>query len=134
MTIRASRLHLYWVTTPDRDEDWFIVAKTRRSAERFHDGYEGYNPGDATAELVLRDIDIKTSEHEIAPFHAQADHLAALGAMTSEVTPGQRAVLLAGRLFVEGHMESVVAIANDNMSELAGHGRPRGTKRPKFLD
>jgi hypothetical protein len=125
---------LYWVTTPDRDEDWFILAKTRRSAERFHERYEGYNPGDATAHLVRRNVDIQPLEHEVPPFHAQANHLAKLGAATFEVAPGQRTVLLDGCLYVEGHMEGLVAIAQDNASELAGHGRPRNTGRPKLLD
>jgi hypothetical protein len=47
-------VNLYWVTTDDHDEEWFILAKTRRAAENYHIEYEGYEPGDARAELILR--------------------------------------------------------------------------------
>lgn len=48
-----SKLKLYWVTTDDHDEDWFIVAKSRPEAERIHEGAEGYAPGDAHARYVV---------------------------------------------------------------------------------
>ena len=49
-TTRPHRIvDLYWVTTDDHDEDWFILAKTRRAAESYHIEYEGYEPGDARA-------------------------------------------------------------------------------------
>jgi len=35
---------LYWVSTADHDEDWFIFAKSTRSAAKFHADYEGYGP------------------------------------------------------------------------------------------
>ena len=47
-------VNLYWVTTDDHDEDWFILATTGRTAETYHIQYEGYEPGDARAELILR--------------------------------------------------------------------------------
>src|SRR5205823_5595168 len=40
---------LYWVTTKDHDEDWFILAASRKSAAEFFENAEGYSPGDATA-------------------------------------------------------------------------------------
>jgi hypothetical protein len=43
---------LFWCTTPDHDEDWFIVATTARSASRQHEIDEGYGAGTASAELV----------------------------------------------------------------------------------
>jgi hypothetical protein len=47
-------VNLYWVTTDDHDEDWFILARTGRTAESYHIQYEGYETGDARAELILR--------------------------------------------------------------------------------
>jgi hypothetical protein len=38
----------------DHDEDWLILARTARMAESYHIQYEGYEPGDARAELILR--------------------------------------------------------------------------------
>src|ERR1043166_1895063 len=40
---------LYWVTTKDHDEDWFIIAVSRKRAAEFFENAEGYDPGDATA-------------------------------------------------------------------------------------
>lgn len=47
-------VNLYWVTTDDHDEDWFILARTSRTAESYHIQYEGYEPGEARAEFILR--------------------------------------------------------------------------------
>ena len=49
-----AKINLYWVTTDDHDEDWFIMASTAQAARRYHTEYEGYSPGDAHAELVTR--------------------------------------------------------------------------------
>lgn len=134
MSTRQKCLHLYWVTTRDHDEDWFIVAANSRSAQRFHERYEGYNPGDAAAELVLQDIDLHLRKGETPPFHAQIEHLQAVGCVTLHTAPGQRAVLCEQRYFVEGSMEAIISIATDNAAEASGLGRPRGTTRPKRAD
>jgi epoxide hydrolase len=76
-TTPARIVNLYWVTTDDHDEDWFILAKTRWSAEGYHIKYEGYEPGDARAELILR-----TGADPIPgpiPRHAQLEDLQKLG-------------------------------------------------------
>ena len=44
---------LYWVSTADHDEDWFIFAKSTRSAATFHAEYEGYDSGEGVAEPIL---------------------------------------------------------------------------------
>jgi hypothetical protein len=38
---------LYWCTTPDHDEDWFVMARTAHSARRYHENEEGYAKGTA---------------------------------------------------------------------------------------
>lgn len=50
---RPTRFALYWCTTPDGDEDWFVVAPTARAARAFHDLAEGYEAGTAMAERVV---------------------------------------------------------------------------------
>jgi hypothetical protein len=66
---------LYWVSTPDHDEDWFIFAKGGRSAAKFHADYEGYAPGEAMAEPIVE------APGSAGPFprHAQINDLAVLG-------------------------------------------------------
>ena len=49
----SGTVSLYWVTTADHSEDWFILAKSAGAAKRFHENYEGYNHGDAKARLIL---------------------------------------------------------------------------------
>jgi hypothetical protein len=50
---RAKRFALYWCTTADGEEDWFVVADSARSARRFHEGAEDYETGEAQAERVI---------------------------------------------------------------------------------
>lgn len=50
---RAKRYALYWCTTPDGDEDWFVVAPSARAARAFHERAEGYDRGSAAAERVV---------------------------------------------------------------------------------
>lgn len=46
-------MYLYWVTTEDHAEDWFIIANSAEEAAKFHETVEGYEWGDATAEMIL---------------------------------------------------------------------------------
>ena len=115
------------MTTDDHDEDWFILAKTRRAAESCHIEYEGYEPGDARAELILR-----TGAHPIPgpiPRHAQLEDLQTLGFEILNPDPNGRSVRRNGRTFLEGHLESMVAEVRDDVHESTGKGRPWGTSR-----
>ena len=47
------KMRLYWATTEDHSEDWFIVAGSAAEAAKFHEHLEGYDDGDAEAEWVL---------------------------------------------------------------------------------
>lgn len=47
------QMNLYWVTTEDHCEDWFVVAPDPIEAARFHETAEGYDRGEATAEEIL---------------------------------------------------------------------------------
>ena len=115
---------LYWVSTADHDEDWFIFAKSARSAAKFYADYEGYGPRETAAEPILEAPDTEGP----FPRHAQIDDLAALGFEILKGGDHGRSVKYGGRTFVEGHLESLIAEIDDNNSETAGEGRPRGTK------
>jgi hypothetical protein len=52
LKLSGRRFSLYWCTTPDGDEDWFVVASSAREARRFHEDAEGYDVGEARAERV----------------------------------------------------------------------------------
>jgi hypothetical protein len=49
----SNELKLYWVTTDDHCEDWFVVARSPMAAARFHETAEGYNRGEARAEEIM---------------------------------------------------------------------------------
>ena len=44
---------LYWVTTEDHFEDWFVLAPSPEEATQYFENYEGYNEGDAEAEEII---------------------------------------------------------------------------------
>lgn len=105
---RKATVGLYWVTTCDHDEDWFILAKNSRSATRFHEIYEGYDPGDATARKVLGGIQLKDGDN--VPRHAQIEDLEPLGFKVLQEDP-TRIVRLRGRTFREGQLQVAVEAA-----------------------
>ena len=86
----GSIVNLYWVTTDDHDEDWLILARTIRTAESYHTQYEGYEPGEARAELILR-----AGTDPIPgpiPRHAQLEDLQMLGFEILNPDPNGRCV------------------------------------------
>src|SRR5215831_6704092 len=92
---------LYWVTTPDHDEDWFIIAPSKRLAQRFHEEFEGYERGDADAELIVTKERkwIRTPNTR----HAQLDDLKTLGFdLLNNGAQYPRSVRYGSRVFVEG--------------------------------
>ena len=97
------KLKLYWVTTPDHHEDWFAVAKTKRSAQKFFEREEDYEYGDSTAELVLV-LDESTHSNVEAGWPSD-DLLVSLGAKITKVKQC-RVVKLDGRTFAEGMLEN----------------------------
>ena len=44
--------NLFWVSTPDRQGNWFVIARTARAATRFFVEHEGYIARAAKAEIV----------------------------------------------------------------------------------
>lgn len=117
-------MNLYWVTTEDHAEDWFIVANTAKEAATFHEEREGYDYGEATAEKILEipeDIkaDVGWPSDEI---------LRACGA--NIIADGSaRVVEIGGRKFGEGLMESTIRTLDDDRFEELGEGRPNKTER-----
>lgn len=130
-TIRKPGLiNLYWVATEDHDEDWFFFAGSERSAACKHEREEGYDRGEATAELILKGVKLPGLSPRSSPCWAEIPDLTDLGFEVVPSAPGNRSVRFNGRLFVEGHLDSLIAIGEDNRSEAAGRGRRHGTVRP----
>ena len=117
-------MNLYWVTTEDHAEDWFVVAINAKEATTFHEDVEGYEPGDATAEMVMEipneiKTDIGWPSDEV---------LRSCGTkILAEESPC--IVEIGNRRFCKGLMESIIRIADDTKSETIGKGRPNETKK-----
>src|ERR1039457_5229831 len=79
MASTKQTVKLYWVTTADHDEDWFIFAESARGAKRYHEYYEGYGAGDARARLIVRDVPLTKFQNGTPPCHAQFQDLFQLG-------------------------------------------------------
>ena len=117
-------MKLYWVTTEDHAEDWFVVATCSEEAAKFHQDMEGYNPGDAIAEAIL---DIPESVPAETGWPSD-EVLLAVGAKFIADSPS-RVVEIAGRKFCEGLMEETIRSLNDDVFESIGQGRINKTKK-----
>ena len=115
---------LYWVTTEDHDEDWFVVARSAKEAAKFHEDVEGYNPGDATAEMIM-DIPEGISVRTGWP---SDEVLQSCGASIVSDGPA-RVVRISGRTFSEGLMESLIRELDDDRFEAVGEGRLNKTEK-----
>ncbi len=108
---------LYWCSTPDGDEDWFVVAPSAWSACSFHEDAEGYDRGDASAEWVIDIPDeliadsaaecdwpsdelLRACGAEFLPFHPDMDPGKVELRRRMGVEP--TAVRINGRIFING--------------------------------
>src|SRR6266852_148425 len=123
-------IHLYWVTTLDHDEDWFIFAPTSRSAASYHEDYEGYDTGDAKARLVIARVQLPKYEQGPPPCHAQIADLITLGFEVVGGDPHQRSVRFEGELYVEGYLQAALVQASDKLRKIENIRRSNGTKDP----
>lgn len=127
---KTKDINLYWVSTGDNSEDWFIFAKTERDARRYHSDYEGFETiRGITAELIIEDVKLRKLENGEPPTHAQLPDLKKLGFTILDPNPYQRVVRLGRRTFVEGIIEAIVMGAHDDAFESEGMGRPNRTVR-----
>ncbi len=101
----APRTRLFWCSTPDHDEDWFVVARSAAGARRYHEDAEGYARGDATAELVCA-LPARFARTAVGwPSDALLD---ACGAERLKRS-GARVVRIGDRLFGEGDIAANAA-------------------------
>lgn len=122
MPRKPPQFKLYWVETDNHDEDWFIVARTAREAERFHEEEEGYARGEATATLV------KTLVDEGRSGWPKLEQLTEYG-LTVVRAQQPRIVEYEGVRYTEGGLEASLRTHDDDFFEGRGQGRPNGTER-----
>jgi hypothetical protein len=95
------QIKLYWVTTRDHAEDWFIFAGSDLQARAYHEHYEGYGKGDARARLIVSDVTLKEFMNGTPPCHARFEDLHQIGIEAGTI-PGRRKGRFNGEIFRNG--------------------------------
>ena len=120
-------MKLFWVTTEDHDEDWFIVAPSPTEASKYFENFEGYNPGDAEAEEIL-----DVPENVTAETGWPSEELLLKVGANFLLKDQTRVVEIAGRKFCEGMLEATINEINDDLFEAFGEERLNKTKKSPF--
>ena len=119
-------MNLYWVTTEDHEEDWFVLANSATEAATFHEDAEGYAIGDATAEMILKIPDVITANTG----WPSDEILKSCGANFLSEAP-TRVVEIGNRKFCEGLLESTIQTLEDDMFEEIGEDRLNKTDKSR---
>jgi hypothetical protein len=121
-------IKLYWCTTDDHLEDWFVLARRPLQACRYFERSEGCDPGEANAEWVAGLPD--KLQQVTCPDWPSDEIIEACGGMfLRHDTP--RVVEVAGRRYAEGMLQQQIDELMDNEFELRGQGRPNGSVRTR---
>jgi hypothetical protein len=118
---------LYWVVTFCHSEDWFVLARTKKDAEEFHEAEEGMDPFTAGAKLVRyvdpllmrkeqgriveneREAGAKNPEASLlSPHWPSSELLRELGGKFLNADPVLRVVQFDDSVFTEGSMQKVI--------------------------
>jgi hypothetical protein len=110
------QVRLYWVTTADHDEDWFIFAASARSARSFHEHYEGYGKGDASSRLIVSNVTLQEFQNGTPPCHAQVQDLFQIGSQDAGTIPNRRRAGCNGEIFREGILEAIIELGRNQLT------------------
>ena len=117
-------MKLYWVTTEDHHEDWFMIASSKKEASKLHEEFEGYNFGSASSQEIL----CIPENIPVEPGWPSEEILLSVGAkFIKEDEP--RIVEINGKQFAEGMLEAHIKELDDNIFESLGEKRLNQTKR-----
>jgi hypothetical protein len=119
ITINKQRVKLYWVTTDDHDEDWFIFADSARQARAYHENYEGDGKGDARSRLIVSNVTLKEFMNGAPPCHAQFQDLFQIGFQDAGSSPNRRGVKFNGEIFREGILEAIIELGRKQLANEA---------------
>jgi hypothetical protein len=116
MASTKQTVKLYWCTTDDHDEDWFIFAESARSARAYHEDYEGYDKGDAHSRLIVSNITLTEFQNGAPPCHAQFRDLFQIGFQDAGTIPNRRGVKFNGEIFREGILEAIIELGRQQLA------------------
>jgi hypothetical protein len=115
----SKQIRLYWCTTADHDEDWFIFAQSARQARAFHEDYEGYGRDDASSRLIVSNVTLKEFMNGTPPCHAQFEDLFQIGFQNAGTTPNRRGAKFNGEIFREGILEAIIELGRKQLASEA---------------
>ena len=111
----TKQIKLYWVSTDDHDEDWFIFAESARQARAYHEHYEGYDKGDANSRLIVSNVILKEFMNGTPPCHAQFQDLLQIGFQDAGAIPNRRRAGCNGEIFREGILEAIIELGRQQL-------------------
>jgi hypothetical protein len=106
---------LYWVTTADHAQDWFIFAGSARQARAYHEHYEGYGKGDTNSRLIVSDVTLKEFMNGTPPCHARFEDLYQIGLQAGTIV-GRRKGRFNGEVFQEGILEAIIELGRQQQA------------------
>ena len=115
MASNKQTIKLYWVTTSDHGEDWFIFSDSARQARSYHEDYEGYGKGDANSRLIVSNVTLKEFMNGTPPCHAQFQDLFQIGFQDAGTSPNRRRAGCNGEIFREGILEAIIELGRNQM-------------------
>ena len=115
MASTKQTVKLYWVTTRDHAEDWFIFADSASSTRAYHEYYEGYGKGDAHSRLIVSNVTLKEFMNGTPPCHAQFQDLSQIGFQDAGSIPNRRRAGCNGEIFREGILEAIIELGRNQM-------------------
>ena len=115
MAITKQAIKLYWVTTSDHGEDWFIFSYSARQARSYHEDYEGYGKGDANSRLIVSNVTLKEFMNGTPPCHAQFQDLCQIGFKNAGSIPNRRRAGCNGEIFREGILEAIIELGRNQL-------------------
>ena len=114
MASNKQTIKLYWVTSADHVEDWFIFANSARQARAYHEHYEGYDKGDAHSRLIVSDVTLKEFQNGTPPCNAQFQDL--VGFENAGTIPNRRGAKFNGEIFREGILEAIIELGRNQLA------------------
>ena len=109
------QIKLYWVTTADHAEDWFIFAGSDLQARSYHEHYEGYGKGDANSRLIVSNVTLKEFMNGTPPCHARFEDLYQIGIEAGTI-PGRRKGRFNGEIFRNGVLEAIIELGRQRQA------------------
>ena len=106
---RAPRQKLYWCTSPDHWEDWFVIAPSKRLAKSFFSEVNGYAKDDVTITLVATPLGEQPGARTFATGFAENDDIVACGGKLI-IDEAPRVVQLHERVYREGCIQDLPGI------------------------